>query len=366
MSLSTINTARSNRHGVTFWLAPDMRGTRIIAIVRRALGTVAICVLAIACPVTPVLAQSPASLQTPLRVPANPATVASAVNPFPEEAPPEYRVGPGDVIGITVYNMSELNRTSVVGSNGAVLLSYIPDLLYVNEETAQQIGEQIVAELKHLQILLDPQISVAIVKVESKPVVVGGDVRNPQVLQEIRPFTLLGALMQAGGPQSDAGADVLLSRVNSKGELLSFDFQLSRVMSGSDAVSNTTIVAGDTIQVLPGQKVYVAGAVKTPGAFDLRGDQGLSVAKLMAITGGWNPDSNPSKAVIVRESRNGQRQTVPVDLRKIMARKEPDVTLEANDMLYVPGSKEKRVGLTAIEGVGAAAMYGLGYMVIRP
>ena len=274
-------------------------------------------------------------------------------------------MGTGDVLGITVYNMSELDRTAVVGSNGALLLSYFPQPLKVNGETAQEVGQQVASELKHLQVLIDPQVSVTVLQVESKPVVVGGDVRNPQVLQEIRPFTLLEALMLAGGPQSGAGNTVLVTRANPNGKLVSFDFQLSKVISGTDTSSNIRVKPGDTIQVLPGQKVFVAGAVKSPGAFDLGRGQRLTVSKLMALTGGWKADADPAKAVIVRQGPNGQRQTVHVDLPKIMARKEHDVALDPNDLLYVPGSTGKAVGLAAVKGVGAALFLGLGYLIIR-
>jgi len=69
--------------------------------------------------------------------------------------------------------------------------------------------------------------------------------------------------------------------------------------------------------------------------------------------------------VIVREGSNGQRQTVPVNLPKIMARKQPDITLEANDLLYVPDSTGKKVGLAAVKGIGGAVMLGTGYLIIR-
>jgi protein involved in polysaccharide export with SLBB domain len=201
--------------------------------------------------------------------------------------------------------------------------------------------------------------------VESKPVVVGGAIRNPQVLQEIRPFTLQEVLMLSGGPLGDAGNSVLVTRTDPQGNLVSYDLQLSKVMAGTDPNSNIQIEPGDSIQVLPGQKVFVAGAVKAPGAFDLKGDQRLTLAKLMALSGGWKPDADPAKAVIVRQGLNGQRETVPVNLRKIMARKDQDVTLEASDLLYVPGSTGKTVGLAVVKGVGGAAMLGFGYLIVR-
>jgi polysaccharide biosynthesis/export protein len=292
--------------------------------------------------------------------------LTSPVIPSATTAPPEFRVGVGDVLGITVYNMPELDRTAVVGANGALLLSYFPRPVGVGGKTAQDIGQEVASELRKLQILVDPQVSVAVLQVESKPVVVGGSVRNPQVLQEVRPLSLQQALMLAGGPESGAGNSVLVTRAISNEEMVSYALQLSKVLSGTDSKSNIPIKPGDTIQVLPDQNVFVAGDVKNPGAFPLGRGQSLTVSKLMALTHGWKADAKPAKAVIVREGANGQRQTLPIDLPKIMARKQPDVTLEANDLLYVPDSTGKTVELTALKGVGGAAMLGLGYLIIHP
>ena len=309
-------------------------------------------------------ASSPAStsIQSP---PVPDQTGATAPVPSATTAPPEYRVGMGDVLGITVYNMPELDRTAVVGSKGMLVLSYFQHPLQINGKTTQEIGEEVAAELKRLQILLDPQVSVAVVSVQSKPVVVGGSVRNPQVLQETQPLTLQQALMLAGGPEQGAGNSVLVTRNDGAGSSTSYDLSLTRVLSGTDPKSNIPVVPGDTIQVLPDQKVFVAGDVRNPGAFPIGRGEALTVSKLMALTGGWKATAKPHSAVIVREAPNGQRKTLHLNLPEIMARKVPDVTLEANDLVYVPGSTSKAVGLAAVKGVGGAAMLGLGYLIVR-
>ena len=345
---------------------------------RLTVGVARILVLALvfAAMTLPALAQTSPSFSTAPQTPAAPPalqtspapdqqSVAPVVMPSATTVPPEYQVGEGDVLGVTVYNMPALNRTVVVGSEGAVVLSYLPGPVTATGKTARQIGEEVASKLKQLQVLIDPQVSVAVEKVESKPVVVGGSVRNPQVFQEVRPLTLQQALMLAGGPESGAGNSVLVTRSISSDKMISYDLQLSKVLSGTDPKSNIAIQPGDTIQVFPDQKVFVAGDVNTPGAFPLGRGQRLTISKLMALTGGWKSDAKPGKAVIVREGGNGQRQTVPVNLPKIMARKHPDITLQANDLVYVPDSTGKKVGLAAVKGIGGAVLLGTGYLIIR-
>ena len=335
---------------------------------KRVIGFVLLGAVVVSASATAAWAQSTSSSPAPSSpvTPSAAAPAAPVVNPFPTEAPPEYRVGPGDVLGITVFNMPELDRTAVIGSDGALQLSYFAQPLIVKDETAQQIEQQLTAAFQKSQILLYPQLEVSVMKVESKPVMVGGDVKNPQILQEIRPFTLLEAVMMVGGPAGDASNSVLVTRVNAKGQPVSYDLPLSKVLSGTSTTDNMAILPGDTIQVLPGEKVFVAGDVKSPGAFNLQRDQQLTVAKIMALSGGWKEDARAKKAVIVRDGPNGRRITIPVDLPKIMDRKEHDIALESNDLLYVPGSTAKAVGLAMVKGVGSAVALGLGYLIIRP
>lgn len=346
---------------------PASQEPGMISHVRKIVGPIIMCALLLCVLPTKAMAQSEPSTAS---VSQSSSTMgqqsgATAMIPSPTEAPPEYRVGTGDVLGVTVYNMEEFDRTAVVGSGGHLELSYFPHPLKVDGKTAEEIGREVASDLKRLQILLYPQVDVTVLKVESKPVVVGGDVGQPQVLQEIRPLTLLKALMLARGPESGAGNTVLVTRTDSTGKLVSFDLPLAKVMAGTNSSANFMIKPGDTVQVLPGQKVFVAGAVKTPGAFTIGRNQRLTVSKLMALTGGWTETAKAGKAFIVRQEANGQRKTIRVNLPKVMARKVHDVALDPNDLLYVPSSTGKKVGLAATKGVSGALFLGLGYLILR-
>jgi polysaccharide export outer membrane protein len=70
------------------------------------------------------------------------------------------------------------------------------------------------------------------------------------------------------------------------------------------------------------------------------------------------------EAYIYRREGNGSKSEIPIALSKIMERKAPDTPLLANDILYVPDNKGRRMTLGALEkammlvgGVGAAAIY---------
>jgi polysaccharide export outer membrane protein len=75
---------------------------------------------------------------------------------------------------------------------------------------------------------------------------------------------------------------------------------------------------------------------------------------MLALTEGLEPFANKS-AFIYRREASGSKNEIAVALDKILQRKSPDVPLVANDILYIPDNRGKRIGVKALEAVIAAA-----------
>jgi protein involved in polysaccharide export with SLBB domain len=105
-------------------------------------------------------------------------------------------------------------------------------------------------------------------------------------------------------------------------------------------------------------KIYVVGYVKTPNAYKIQDGSEITVMQMMALTGGLAQYAG-KVAYIYRPDAAGAKTEIPVPLSKILARKSPDVPLLANDIFYVPDSRGKRIGLTALAStVSALTMAG--------
>jgi polysaccharide export outer membrane protein len=100
----------------------------------------------------------------------------------------------------------------------------------------------------------------------------------------------------------------------------------------------------DTKPVVVSKKaiVYVVGDVHSPRGVDIA-DTGSTILKILAMAGGPNPTASLHKAKIIRRAENGPIE-VPVDLRDILSGKAPDITLQADDILFVPRSNAKSSG----------------------
>jgi hypothetical protein len=86
--------------------------------------------------------------------------------------------------------------------------------------------------------------------------------------------------------------------------------------------------------------VYVVGDVHKPMGVVLRDTGPITVLKALATAEGANPTASLHNAKILRKGEYG-RTEIPVDLKKILQAKAQDVTLQADDILFVPHGTSK-------------------------
>jgi protein involved in polysaccharide export with SLBB domain len=123
---------------------------------------------------------------------------------------------------------------------------------------------------------------------------------------------------------------------------------------------------GEEIRVPESGKIYVIGNVRVPGAFPVGDGTESTVLKMLALSQGLMPYA-AKEAYIYRREGNGSKNEIPIPLNQIMERKAPDTPLLANDILYIPDNKSRRMTLGVLEkiaafgtGVGASALvYGV-------
>ena len=299
----------------------------------------------------------------------------------------DFRVGSGDVLMIEVFDVPELSREVRVSDAGFISLPLLPVRIQVNGLTNAQVEEKIAELLQANGLVSHPEVSVSIKEQHSQPITVVGAVKSPQVLQANRPIRLLEALSDAGGIADDAGSTVLVTR-QAKKQLPSvanpepqadgapnLNASASQVASNppSDATqsettainlfdlldrddprANVPLQAGDVVAVPRAGIVYVVGAVNHPGGFVLQSDRNrMSVLKAIALAQGTAPAAKLSDAVVLRKDpATGATKEIPVNLKRVMQRKDEDAALLPNDVFFVPDSAGKRM----LHTMGAAAM----------
>jgi polysaccharide export outer membrane protein len=109
--------------------------------------------------------------------------------------------------------------------------------------------------------------------------------------------------------------------------------------------------------------IYVIGDVKKSGGFILGGRRQMSVLQALALSEGLGPAARADDARILRANGTDSRTELPVNLRKILSGQAQDVAMQSNDILFVPVSGAKRIGVRALETM---VSIGTGVAIYRP
>jgi len=269
---------------------------------------------------------------------------------------PSQKLGVDDLIAVSVYDAPELTRTLRVEEDGTIHLPLLKDGVQAAGLLPRQLETSIAVSLKLEQILVDPFVKVTVVEYHSRPISVMGAVHKPVTFQSVGKVTLLDALARAEGLTNDAGTEVLITR----GGLVE-RIPLKRLMKDADPSVNYELHGGEEIRVPEAGKIFVVGNVRKPGAFTVRDAGDNSVLRMVALSEGLLPFA-AKEAYIYRRDEKGIKQEIPVPIEKIMQRKSPDVTLETDDVFYIPDNKTRRTTFTVIDRItafGAATASGL-------
>ncbi|WP_079417652.1 SLBB domain-containing protein [Thiomonas intermedia] len=214
----------------------------------------------------------------------------------------EYLLGPGDIVGVTVYGHPELQAPAVqVDAQGQVvlpLLGYVP----VGGLSATAAGKAIAARLKEGGFLLKPYVNVLVDKYYSQQAVVLGAVNKPgkYVLDSGSRVTDLLAL--AGGV-SPAGADTVILQRTQGGKQVDTPIRLDALFSGR-AVADPAVTSGDVLYVPQAPVFYIEGEVNKPGAYRLA--PGMTLLQAVALGGGLTRRGTLGGASIHRDVADGK------------------------------------------------------------
>jgi polysaccharide export outer membrane protein len=273
-------------------------------------------------------------------VPAVSATLGGANLPFQP-------IGVSDLIRINVSNAPELSQTFRVDEQGNLNLPLLHSPLPARGLMPDALRDKLAAALRTQHLLVNPVVDVSVVEYRSRDVTVSGAVKTPVTLQELGGLRLLGALSQAGGLLPDAGPEVIVEQPQGTVET----FAVRELFDGQHPGQNIVIHAGAQIRVPQCQQVFVVGDVKRPGAFPFLSVGDTTVLQLLALSGGLDAFSR-NKAYIYRaEAGNPVKREIEVPLRRILDRKASDVTLMANDILYVPINGKLKASATVLNHV---------------
>jgi polysaccharide export outer membrane protein len=264
----------------------------------------------------------------------------------------DYKIGPEDLLEITVFEEEKLNKTVRVSSQGNISLPLL-GVFRVKALTANELEKEI-RDLLAEKYFQDPHVSVFIKEYRSQRISVMGAVEKPGVFDVTGPKTVLDILAIAGGLKEEAGQLLFLirpPRLEEEGSKRKIDadeqspktfiIDLEELLVKGDLSLNLPLTHGDVINIPVSGKIFVGGEVSSPGGFPLKGKK-LTVSQAITMAGGLKSEAAGSETKIFRYSGKGiGKEILSVNVYAIQKGTSDDFYLKENDIVIVPKSGMK-------------------------
>jgi polysaccharide export outer membrane protein len=178
------------------------------------------------------------------------ASEEAAIVPYYNNFFNTYRLGPEDVISVSVFGQERYSKSGViVPPSGRISLALISGGVFVNGKTVDEVAEMI--KKSYDEFIIDPQVSVSLDKASSYRYSVIGDVAQPGIRLMSRRLTVTEALGEAGGVlQTGDRSKVVVLRRQVDGNLQPIAVNVSAIYKGK---------APDLVYLVPGDQVIVPG-----------------------------------------------------------------------------------------------------------
>jgi len=240
--------------------------------------------------------------------------------------PGPYKLGPGDVLQITVWDHPELaaalgqpaasTRPSdaspgfVVDHDGNVEFPYVGNV-HVGGQSAEQVQRRIAQGLS--RVFVSPQVTVRVASYRAAQVYIDGEVRAPgaQTINDI-PMTLTEAINRAGGfaPNADQSRVVLIR------DGVSYPVNVSDMIDQGVNPARIMLANGDMLRVLSREDnaVYVMGEVNKPATVLPTRNGTLTLGDALSQAGSVNPATADAKQLyVIRDAGNLKPQIYHLD-----------------------------------------------------
>jgi polysaccharide biosynthesis/export protein len=220
---------------------------------------------------------------------------------------PNYVIGPGDELRLQVWGQINQHGSYIVDRTGSISLPEVGTIQVAGLQFSQ-LSDFLKAQLGRVYRNYDLNVNLG--QLRSIQVFVTGRVQKPGSYTIGSLSTLLNALFASGGPLPEGSLrDIQVKR----GSETVTHFDLYDLLLHGDKSKDVRLEPGDVIFIPDvGAEVAVAGSVKTPAVYELRGE--TSFNQVLALAGG---STNVAAAAGVRVERifnHTERSIIDINL----------------------------------------------------
>jgi len=211
-------------------------------------------------------------------------------------------LGPGDAVSMEVYGQPDMTTTVSVADDGTISIP-LAGRVQVAGLSSVDAGRRVEKALRDGQFLVDPHVTLTIVKARSQLVSVLGEVHLPGRYPIDSNTSVFDLLAQAGGV-TEVGADVVfILRTDASGAVNRFPINLKGLANGASAISMQPVQSGDSLYVPRAQQFYIYGEVNKPDMYRL--EPGMTVIQAVARAGGVTARGSERRVEVKRAGKDG-------------------------------------------------------------
>jgi protein involved in polysaccharide export with SLBB domain len=238
---------------------------------------------------------------------------------------PDYVLGPGDELRITIWGKIEGAWDIVVDRDGTIALPKI-GVVGVTGLTFQELKLLLHKEISKYYNGFEMNVSLG--RLRSIKVYLVGNAQRPGAYTISSLSTLVNALFEGGGPNKNGSMrDIQLKR---NGETV-VHFDLYDFLLKGDKSSDVRLMPEDVIFIPPvGPLAAVAGNVNTPAVYELKDEK--TVSRLIEMAGGLNTIAFQGRIQVERIVENRRQTVFESDWERV---REDEVPLEPGDIVKV-------------------------------
>ena len=250
--------------------------------------------------------------------PASPPTVSPTAG-----TTPEYRLGAGDVVRITVYQNPDLTLEARINEANTVSYPLIGNVAIGGVSVAE--AEKTIADrLRSGNFVRQPQVSVMVMQVRGNQASVLGQVNRPGRFPIETADLRLSDLIAIAGGVMPTGADLVVLVGTRDGKSYRREIDLPAMFRVQGRNDDVLVRNGDVVYVERAPLVYIYGEVQRPGAMRL--ERNMTVMQVLATGGGLTLRGTQRGIRVHRRDTDGKVQILQPTL---------DDTLREGDVVYV-------------------------------
>ena len=231
-------------------------------------------------------------------------------------------LGMGDMVRVSVFRNPELTTEARVSERGTILFPMIGEV-NVAGLTPSQAGARIADKLRSGKYVVNPEVTVSMMQVNSRQVSVLGNVVKPGRYPLDSTTAHLTDVIALAGGVGPTGSDEVTIITNRGGKQEKVQVDMAEMFRNGDLSRNISLEPGDTIYVHKAPMVYVYGEVQKGGAY--RVEPNMTVMQAIAMGGGITPRGTERGIKISRRDGKGVNR-IDANLT---------TTVQPDDVIYI-------------------------------